>query len=97
LVTVLAAKVVHNLAIAGEHSVYPAPSFMNSSFWCSPRKRASLSVLGAIMWGYRQPGAAGPKAAGAPGGMMVTVLAAKVVHNLASAGEQTAFDYVKSL
>jgi hypothetical protein len=35
-----------------------------------------------------QPGAAGPKAAGAPGGVLVTVLAAKVVHNLATAGEQ---------
>jgi hypothetical protein len=38
-----------------------------------------------------QPGAAGPKAAGAPGGVLVTVLAAKVVHNLATAGKHSGF------
>ncbi|WIA13954.1 hypothetical protein OEZ85_002523 [Tetradesmus obliquus] len=44
-------------------------------------------VRGALVAGaVAQPGAAGPKAAGAPGGVLVTVLAAKVVHDLATAG-----------
>ncbi|KAF6258720.1 hypothetical protein COO60DRAFT_1701205 [Scenedesmus sp. NREL 46B-D3] len=49
---------------------------------------AALGVVrGALVAGaVAQPGAAGPKAAGAPGGVLITVLAAKVVHNLATAG-----------
>lgn len=33
-----------------------------------------------------QPWAAGPKGVGPPGGVMVTVLAARLVHHLATAG-----------
>ena len=49
---------------------------------------AALSVVrSSITAGcVASPGAAGPKAPGPPGGLMVTVLAAKVTHQLATAG-----------
>jgi hypothetical protein len=85
LVTVLAAKVVHNLATGGEQRtlllLFPirVSCFGRASVYAWP-------------WGYLfYPGvlsARQRKAAGAPGGVLVTVLAATVVHNLATAGEQ---------
>lgn len=52
---------------------------------------AALGVVRAaiVSGAVARPGAAGPKAAGAPGGMLVTVLAAKVIHDMATAGEQS--------
>lgn len=49
---------------------------------------AALSVIrSAILSGaVATPGAAGPKAAGAAGGIMVTTIAARVIHHLATAG-----------
>jgi hypothetical protein len=61
----------------------------------SARMNLAASALGVVRTALlsgavAQPGAAGPKAAGAPGGVLVTVLAATVVHNLATAGAQRA-------
>ncbi|KAF8066207.1 LIP1P [Scenedesmus sp. PABB004] len=62
--------------------------FGSTSDRCALAAAALGAVRGALLAGaVSLPGAAGPKAAGPPGGVMVTVLSAKVFHHLATAGQ----------